>query len=56
MNSDIYEASDQGAFLYEVDKSMKILIAGFSAIMAVGLTAAFFAIDKSKKYMKNLCE
>ena len=35
---------------------MKILIIGFMAIMAVGVTAAFFAVNKSKEYMKNLYE
>jgi hypothetical protein len=35
---------------------MKILIIGFIEIMAVGFAAAFFAVNKSKDYMKNLYE
>lgn len=35
---------------------MKILIVGFIAIVAVGFSAAFFAVNKSKKHMENLYE
>lgn len=36
--------------------TMKILIIGFIAIMAVGFINCLFAVNKSKDYMKNLYE